>query len=112
MRHDGPLAENDCDPSGYLMSPTLGSGKITWSPCSRRYLQTFLEYGNRRNVLTYIITIFFRSVQAHCLLDHGSSAGQLDHTAEGTLPGERFDANQQCKVVSQNLTYNSNELIN
>lgn len=43
MRHDGPLAENDCDPSSYIMSPTLGSGKITWSACSRRYLQKFLE---------------------------------------------------------------------
>lgn len=46
MRHDGPLAENDCDPSSYIMSPTLGSGKITWSSCSKRYLQKFLEYVN------------------------------------------------------------------
>lgn len=43
MRHDGPSAENECDPGSYIMSPTLGSGKITWSPCSRRYLQMFLE---------------------------------------------------------------------
>lgn len=43
MRHDGPLAENDCDPSSYIMSSTLGSGKITWSTCSRKYLQQFLE---------------------------------------------------------------------
>jgi thrombospondin motif-containing protein 18 len=43
MRHDGPLADNDCDPASYIMSPTLGSGKITWSACSRRYLQKFLE---------------------------------------------------------------------
>lgn len=43
MRHDGPLAENDCDPSSYIMSSTLGSGKITWSACSRKYLQQFLE---------------------------------------------------------------------
>nr|CAD7577312.1 unnamed protein product [Timema californicum] len=43
MRHDGPLAENECDPSSFIMSPTLGSGKITWSSCSRRYLENFLE---------------------------------------------------------------------
>jgi len=43
MRHDGPLAENECDPGSYIMSPTLGSGKITWSSCSRHYLQMFLE---------------------------------------------------------------------
>ncbi|KAL1512738.1 hypothetical protein ABEB36_002278 [Hypothenemus hampei] len=81
MRHDGPLADNDCDPSGYIMSPTLGSGKITWSPCSKRYLQKFLE-----------------TTQSRCLLDHGSSAGQLDHGAEGALPGERFNADQQCML--------------
>ncbi|KAJ8963106.1 hypothetical protein NQ318_018571 [Aromia moschata] len=70
MRHDGPSAENDCDPSSYIMSPTLGSGKITWSACSKRYLQKFLD-----------------TPQSRCLLDHGSSAGQLDHSAEGALPG-------------------------
>ncbi|KAH1007972.1 hypothetical protein HUJ04_005135 [Dendroctonus ponderosae] len=81
MRHDGPLADNDCDPSSYIMSPTLGSGKITWSACSKRYLQKFLD-----------------TPQSRCLLDHGSSAGQLDHGAEGALPGERFNADQQCML--------------
>lgn len=45
------------------------------------------------------MSINCRSSQARCLLDHGSSAGQLDHSAEGTLPGERFGANQQCKTM-------------
>ncbi|XP_045502025.1 A disintegrin and metalloproteinase with thrombospondin motifs adt-1-like [Colias croceus] len=81
MRHDGPLADNGCDPSAYIMSPTLGSGKITWSQCSRSYLQKFLD-----------------TSQSRCLLDHGNSAGQLDHSAEGILPGERFDADQQCML--------------
>lgn len=43
MRHDGPMADNKCDPASYLMSPTLGSGKIKWSHCSRRYLEQFLR---------------------------------------------------------------------
>ncbi|KAJ2948705.1 hypothetical protein O0L34_g7960 [Tuta absoluta] len=81
MRHDGPLADNGCDPSAYIMSPTLGSGKITWSQCSKNYLEKFLD-----------------TVQSGCLLDHGNSAGQLDHSAEGILPGERFDADQQCML--------------
>ncbi|XP_037873682.1 A disintegrin and metalloproteinase with thrombospondin motifs 16 [Bombyx mori] len=81
MRHDGPSADNGCDPSAFLMSPTLGSGKITWSQCSKNYLQKFLD-----------------TVQSRCLLDHGNSAGQLDHSAEGILPGERFDADQQCML--------------
>lgn len=42
MRHD--TAENSCDPSLHIMSPTLGSGKTTWSKCSRTYLNMFLEW--------------------------------------------------------------------
>uniref|UniRef100_A0A8D8WU53 A disintegrin and metalloproteinase with thrombospondin motifs 18 n=2 Tax=Cacopsylla melanoneura TaxID=428564 RepID=A0A8D8WU53_9HEMI len=79
MRHDGPQAGNTCDPSSYLMSPTLGSGKITWSSCSRQYLHKFLQ-----------------SSQSQCLLDNASGGDVLDHSASGLLPGERFDANQQC----------------
>jgi hypothetical protein len=41
--------------------------------------------------------LIYSTVQSRCLLDHGNSAGQLDHSAEGILPGERFDADQQCK---------------
>ncbi|KAG8329988.1 metalloendopeptidase activity protein [Homalodisca vitripennis] len=78
MRHDGPMADNNCDPTSFLMSPTLGSGKITWSECSRHYLLRFL-----------------RSSQSHCLMDHAEDS-QLDHTSHGVLPGERFNADQQC----------------
>uniref|UniRef100_A0A182JD08 Uncharacterized protein n=1 Tax=Anopheles atroparvus TaxID=41427 RepID=A0A182JD08_ANOAO len=77
MRHD--TSENNCDPSLYIMSPTLGSGKITWSSCSRNYLNTFLK-----------------TSQATCLFDRGHYGSSLDHTGEGKLPGERFDADQQC----------------
>lgn len=42
MRHD--TSENNCDPSLFIMSPTLGSGKITWSKCSQNYLKSFLEW--------------------------------------------------------------------
>ncbi|XP_055379928.1 uncharacterized protein LOC129611040 [Condylostylus longicornis] len=79
MRHD--TSENNCDPSLYIMSPTLGSGKITWSKCSRNYLQAFLE-----------------APQAKCLFDRGQFGHSLDHSAEGILPGERFDADQQCML--------------
>ena len=42
MKHDGRKDLNECDPNGYMMSPTLGSGKNTWSICSQRYLEKFL----------------------------------------------------------------------
>lgn len=53
-------------------------------------------------VYPFLMFRFFSStVQSRCLLDHGNSAGQLDHSAEGILPGERFDADQQCKHIEE-----------
>ncbi|CAD7015110.1 unnamed protein product [Ceratitis capitata] len=80
MRHD-TVSERNCDPTRYIMSPTLGSGKTTWSDCSRDYLEKFLRKG-----------------LGSCLFDHGQFANNLDHSAEGILPGERFDADQQCML--------------
>ncbi|XP_022227613.2 A disintegrin and metalloproteinase with thrombospondin motifs 16 [Drosophila obscura] len=79
MRHD--TKENSCDPSMHIMSPKLGSGKVTWSKCSRTYLEDFLL-----------------EPQAECLFDRGQFLDNLDHSAGGIPPGERFDANQQCML--------------
>ncbi|XP_059477396.1 A disintegrin and metalloproteinase with thrombospondin motifs adt-1-like [Neocloeon triangulifer] len=81
MRHDGPMSDNECDPGSFIMSPTLGSGKITWSQCSRRYLDAFLE-----------------TEQASCLWDRSVPEPALDHAAGGLLPGERFSADHQCML--------------
>ncbi|XP_037820978.1 uncharacterized protein LOC119609992 [Lucilia sericata] len=79
MRHD--TMEQSCDPTSHIMSPTLGSGKITWSQCSRASLNKFLELK-----------------QAKCLFNVGEFKQNLDHSADGILPGERFDANHQCML--------------
>ncbi|XP_037887566.1 A disintegrin and metalloproteinase with thrombospondin motifs 16 isoform X1 [Glossina fuscipes] len=79
MRHD--TSDNSCDPTLHIMSPTLGSGKTTWSKCSRTYLNTFLEKS-----------------QSKCLYDRGKFTPNLDHSADGLLPGERFEANLQCML--------------
>ncbi|XP_059225123.1 uncharacterized protein LOC106087759 [Stomoxys calcitrans] len=79
MRHDS--IENGCEPTSHIMSPTLGSGKITWSKCSRDSLNVFLDKS-----------------QAKCLFNRAEFNQNLDHSAEGMLPGERFDANQQCML--------------
>ncbi|XP_050443117.1 A disintegrin and metalloproteinase with thrombospondin motifs adt-1-like isoform X2 [Adelges cooleyi] len=81
MRHDGAASDNDCDSTSYIMSPTLGSGKITWSTCSHKYLEKFLQ-----------------SSQAVCLFDGGGSSEFLDHKQHGRLPGERFDSHEQCML--------------
>lgn len=54
-----------------------------------------------------LLMLFYSTSQSRCLLDHGNSAGQLDHSAEGILPGERFDADQQCKLVKFSLVISS-----
>ncbi|KAH8348125.1 hypothetical protein KR084_004483 [Drosophila pseudotakahashii] len=79
MRHDAK--EISCDPTMHIMSPKLGSGKVTWSKCSRTYLEDFLM-----------------DPQAECLFDRDQFVGPWDHTAGGRLPGERFNANQQCML--------------
>ncbi|SPP72825.1 blast:A disintegrin and metalloproteinase with thrombospondin motifs 16 [Drosophila guanche] len=79
MRHD--TKENSCDPTMHIMSPKLGSGKVTWSKCSRTSLENFLQ-----------------GPQATCLFDRGQFLDNLDHAAGGIPPGERFDANQQCML--------------
>lgn len=42
MHHDGE-DNNDCSDTDYLMSPSLGPGKTTWSKCSDRYLRKFIR---------------------------------------------------------------------
>ena len=80
MRHDGREASNSCSPGSHIMSPTLGSGKITWSECSRAYLQRFLD-----------------SPQASCLWDPGPA--EISHSLRPpSMPGERFPADVQCRL--------------
>ena len=44
MNHDGETHEGTyCDPDKYLMSPILGPGKVSWSSCSSKELQEFLQ---------------------------------------------------------------------
>ena len=61
------------------MSPTLGSGKISWSRCSRAYLHRFLS-----------------SSQASCLTDRVSWS--VVDGEEERLPGQRFPADIQCRL--------------
>ena len=79
MRHDGKEAGNSCSSGSFIMSPTLGSGKISWSPCSRAYLHRFLS-----------------SSQASCLSDRGPA--QVSPAPGEELPGQRFPADIQCRL--------------
>lgn len=81
MEHDGPQDGNGCNKDDFVMSPTLGPGKTTWSECSRQYLDKF--------VLT---------PQATCVLGRSSHANIIhQYLPHHQLPGERFSVEDQCR---------------
>ena len=85
MNHDGETGEgNDCDANTYLMSPVLGPGKVSWSPCSNDELNTFLTNRVTKN-------------QAKCLDDLPNPVQRYDFLRDGKLPGEEYQAIKQCQ---------------
>ena len=81
MEHDGPQDGNSCNKDDFVMSPTLGPGKTTWSECSRQYLDKF--------VLT---------PQATCVLGKSSHVNIIQQFIPShQLPGERFSVDDQCR---------------
>lgn len=82
MEHDGTQDGNSCDQNDFIMSPTLGAGKTSWSSCSRDYLEKFLK-----------------TSQATCVLGTSSHVNILHQfSTQNKLPGQIFDANQQCAL--------------
>ena len=82
MEHDGTQDGNSCDQNDFIMSPTLGAGKTSWSSCSRDYLEKFLK-----------------SSQATCILGTSSHVNILQQfSIQNKLPGQIFSANQQCAL--------------
>ncbi|XP_037090795.1 uncharacterized protein LOC119111074 [Pollicipes pollicipes] len=78
MHHDGQ--GNACNEEDHIMSPTLGTGKNTWSTCSRDYLDRFAA-----------------ARQADCLRDW-SLGGGFAAQRPSSLPGERIGADEQCRL--------------
>ena len=82
MEHDGTQDGNTCNHDNYVMSPTLGAGKTSWSSCSRDYLDKFV-----------------RSSQANCILGTSRHINIINQfISEDKLPGQTFTADQQCAL--------------
>lgn len=43
MNHDGHSSAGSCNSNKYIMSPSVGPGKTTWSQCSVRVIHSFLK---------------------------------------------------------------------
>lgn len=67
---------------------------------------------NNSILISYSNFNLFRTPQAKCLFDRGHFGSSLDHSAEDLLPGERFDADQQCllKYGKQSVRSQAQEL--
>ena len=81
MEHDGASDGNSCDQDNFVMSPTLGAGKTSWSSCSKDYLEKFLNLP-----------------QASCITSPSSNVNILNQISfdQAKLPGQLFTADQQC----------------
>ena len=85
MNHDGETGEgNSCDPNLSLMSPVLGPGKVSWSLCSDKELNGFLNDLKTK-------------AQAMCLNDVPTGLSRYDFSLGGKQPGEKFKAIDQCR---------------
>ncbi|XP_039260459.2 A disintegrin and metalloproteinase with thrombospondin motifs 18-like isoform X1 [Styela clava] len=80
MKHDGQ--GNSCGKrDGHIMSSALNTlnGVFTWSSCSRKSMAQF-----------------FKTARSHCLDDGDNEFPNV--TLPEKLPGEKYSANQQCKL--------------
>uniref|UniRef100_A0A5S6QYL3 Peptidase M12B domain-containing protein n=1 Tax=Trichuris muris TaxID=70415 RepID=A0A5S6QYL3_TRIMR len=77
MLHDEPYC-----PSSYIMSGSLGAGKVHWSRCSNRSFQTYLKKLNYH--------------RKNCLNSAQFPPGPVNTTL---LPGQKYSADEQCQMV-------------
>jgi len=90
MEHDGEGVSKSCDKDKYIMSPTTGPGKVTWSNCSSQNLQDFIKHGSSELRGSKTAT------PPSCLTESSREAGASIDYANGTLPGQKYDATKQC----------------
>ncbi|CEF70374.1 Stall [Strongyloides ratti] len=78
MRHDEPYC-----PSKFIMSSSLGPGKVTWSTCSLRDYHSFLQRLDSRG--------------RNCL--RTTNLPERLKIPTDMLPGQLYDANLQCQLM-------------
>jgi len=102
MEHDGVGISDTCDSTKYIMSPTTGPGKVTWSSCSSGNIQDFIKYGtselrgksfgNKGRMISRPICLEELVARNKKSLDDDVQESDLK------LPGEKYDANFQCSL--------------
>ncbi|CDW57118.1 Reprolysin domain containing protein [Trichuris trichiura] len=87
MMHDG---DNGCNAQCCIMSPFVGDGKTSWSPCSVAEMNKFLRHLSKQ------------WPNKHCLMDEDDYDDHMVKKLEASvdkLPGQMYTVDQQCKLV-------------
>lgn len=111
MEHDGVGISESCDSTKYIMSPTTGPGKVTWSSCSASNLQDFIKYGTselrgKGGKNNFMISrpvcleevVSNRGSKSYSFGTPGKGGEGLEVESDLKLPGEKYDANFQCSL--------------
>ncbi|CAG7728289.1 unnamed protein product [Allacma fusca] len=99
MNHDGQENNLKCPSTGYFMSGTSGSGRVSWSSCSNKNLLdffTFLDGTNEKYPFK-----FGRKYRKDCLKTFTSSTKYYTAYSASKLPGEEFPPKFQCAFASE-----------
>jgi hypothetical protein len=100
MNHDGTSegtgASKSCAGDKYIMSPSTGAGKTTWSSCSSQNFKDLLKFG-----IDTPETLSRKATNEHlcCLSTPSSLKSKSVHlNSIKKLPGEKHDAIAQCGI--------------
>ncbi|KAB7505996.1 A disintegrin and metalloproteinase with thrombospondin motifs 16, partial [Armadillidium nasatum] len=84
LSHDGSAIDgNTCPSDKYLMSPSTGPGKLSWSVCSNRELEKFLTV----------------SPNVGCLSDAKREVRTFGSEGDEKYPGEIYNIQDQCEYA-------------
>ncbi|KAL9699239.1 hypothetical protein quinque_002680 [Culex quinquefasciatus] len=83
--------------TGKVSNQVVGLAPVA-GMCTMTSSCTINEGKHFESVFVVSHEIGHKTSQSVCLFDRGHVAPNLDHNVEGKLPGERFDADQQCML--------------
>lgn len=90
VNHDGSGVNLFCGDT-YIMSPSTGAGKLTWSTCSMQNLREFISKG-------------YGWVSApKCLTKKGLKSGDIKFSSN-KKPGQQFPPKEQCEAECTGCT--------
>ncbi|OXA45543.1 A disintegrin and metalloproteinase with thrombospondin motifs 18 [Folsomia candida] len=109
MEHDGSGVSKACESNKYIMSPTTGAGKTTWSSCSSTNLKDFIATGSpevgKKDTATVPACLSKPSALKNQQIKYSSGPGKLP----GQLYGLKVQCNYECGNVCSPSTVKAHQ---